>query len=29
VAGLAVANAVIGLGLMLRLMREEPPSAAG
>ncbi len=28
-AGLAVANAVIGLGLMLRLMREEPPSAAG
>ncbi len=29
VAGLAVANAVIGLYLMLRLMREEPPSAAG
>jgi len=29
VAGLAVANAVIGLFLMLRLMREEPPRAAG
>ncbi len=29
VAAAAVANAVIGLFLMLRLMREEPPSTAG
>ena len=29
VAGLAVANAVIGLRLALTLMREEPRGAAG